>query len=464
MKAEKRKGNNERRIITAMIVDRYVLSRISNRWDNELFSNRWSNLIGSWCIDFLKQYDRAPKGAIETLFETWSEKTRDEATVSLVSDFLSSLSNEYEALSEEINAEYMLDLAGRHFNKVRLERTVEDIQNDLNDNQLEQAERKIVDWGRVELGNAKDVNVLGDMEAVREAFETKAEPLITFPGALGQFFGTSLERDGFIAFMAPDKVGKSFWLSEVAHRAILNRKRVAFFEAGDMSRNQILRRIMTRISRHPEYAGTINYPTKIEHIRGVIIANVETEQRKFESGLSWQFAWKQVEQFIKRKVRTRKPLWRLSVHPTGTISVTGIRSILSNWEREGWSPDVVIVDYADILDPIDSKLDERGRVNDTWKALRSMSLSLHCLVVTASQTDAAAYQQNIITRKNFSNDKRILAHVTGMIGLNQTLEEKETNLMRLNWVVRRSSRFSAMRCVHVASCLELGNPAVRSCW
>lgn len=464
MKVEKRKSNNERRIITAMIVDRHVLSRIANRWDNELFNNRWSNLIGSWCVDFLKRYDKAPKEAIETLFETWSEKTRDEATVNLVSDFLSSLSNEYEALAKEINTEYILDLAGHHFNKVRLEKTIEEVQNDLSDNRLAQAEKKINNWGRIELGGGEDINVLNDMEAIREAFDSKSESLLDFPGALGQFFGTSLERDGFIAFMSPDKRGKSFWLSEIAYRGILNRRRVAFFECGDMSRNQILRRIMTRIAHHPERPSKFKYPTKIEHTRGEIIAEVETKNQRFKTGLSWQHAWKKTERFVRRKLRTKKPLWRLSVHPNSTVSVAGIRDTLSNWEREEWVPDIVIIDYADILAPIDSKLDERGRINDTWKAMRAMSQSLHCLVVTASQTDSSAYKQNIITRSNFSDDKRKLAHVTGMIGLNQTLEEKETNLMRLNWVVRRSARFSEMRCVHVASCLELGNPAVRSCW
>ncbi len=51
-----------------------------------------------------------------------------------------------------------------------------------------------------------------------------------------------------------------------------------------------------------------------------------------------------------------------------------------------------------------------------------------------------------------------------MIGLNQTMEEKDKGIFRLNWIVRREAEFSEYRCLNVASCLALARPYVVGCF
>lgn len=463
MKLERRSAQDERKILVGMILDRIVLSRIASRWAPPgLFRTPWCNLIGGWCVEYLNRYDSPPGKAIESLFYSWSETSQDETSSKLIATFLESLAEESEDTS--INSEYLVDLAGRHFNSVQLESLADGIQSDLTSGQILSATERVSKWNRLELGAGAGIEVLSDMDAIRSAFETKSEPLIQFPGALGEFFGGSLERDGFIGVMGPDKRGKSFWLSEMAYRALLARRKVAFFECGDLSQDQIMRRLMCRISRIPLQPGAVPYPRSIQRERGSRVASVELEDKQFETSLSWRKAWKACQKLLERKVKTQQSMWKLSCHPNSTLTVSGIRSILSGWERDGWTPDVVVVDYADILGSDHPKMDYRHQINETWKALRALSQSLHCLLLTASQTDADAYRRNTITRSNFSEDKRKLAHVTGMIGLNQTPEEAEQGIIRLNWIVRRESAFRETQCVHVAGALGLANPAVVSCW
>ena len=64
--------------------------------------------------------------------------------------------------------------------------------------------------------------------------------------------------------------------------------------------------------------------------------------------------------------------------------------------------------------------------------------------------------------ENFSEDKRKHAHVTGTVGLNQTKEESKIGIMRLNWIVAREMRFNSHKCCHVAGCLDIANPAIKS--
>jgi len=137
--------------------------------------------------------------------------------------------------------------------------------------------------------------------------------------------------------------------------------------------------------------------------------------------------------------------------------VRDIESILDGWEKKrGFVPDVIVIDYADILAPEDSKKQIRDQTNETWASLRRLSQCRRCLVIAPTQADAASYDQHTQRMKNFSEDKRKLAHVTGMLGLNQTDSEKGAGLMRLNWIVLRETSFETRRCLYVAQCLSLG--------
>lgn len=157
---------------------------------------------------------------------------------------------------------------------------------------------------------------------------------------------------------------------------------------------------------------------------------------------------------------------KLACTANSTTTVEDLDGMLGEAAKEGWSPDVVVVDYADILAPERSAKgqDFRHQTNETWKALRRLSQKWHCLVVTATQSDADSYERKVLTKKNFSEDKRKLAHVTGMVGINQTEEEKQKGLFRLNWVLLREGVFYENRCITVAGCLAVARPAVRSSW
>lgn len=151
--------------------------------------------------------------------------------------------------------------------------------------------------------------------------------------------------------------------------------------------------------------------------------------------------------------------------PNKDMSVSNIVSQLDIWETfDGFVPDVVIIDYADILkgEPGDERKETRDQQNGTWQALRALSQKKHCLVITATQTDAAAYDTKDLKLKNFSEDKRKYSHVTVMPGLNQTEEEKDRGVMRVNILLAREEVFDIRRMVHVLQCLQIGRPFIAS--
>jgi hypothetical protein len=273
-----------------------------------------------------------------------------------------------------------------------------------------------------------------------------------------------LEREGLIAFLAPEKRGKSWMLLDMAFRAVLQRRKVAFFEVGDLSKNQIKRRFLSRVAGRPWRARDKDNP--VRYPRKIVIedrkALVEADCKIFPKPMDYNEAWNACQKMMQEKVRSTDSYFKMFNHPNDSVTVGGLREQLRTLEYSGWVPEVVVVDYADILAAPAGYKESRDGINATWKGLRRMSQELHCLVVTATQANATAYKSDSLDMTHYSEDKRKFAHVTGMIGINQSEDEKREGVQRLNWLVLREDEFYTSRYCYVASCLAMANPCVRS--
>ncbi len=466
MKVEElRNGSQERRVLSGMITDKTVLGRVVGQWDGKLFESRWANIVGGWCVDYHKRLSAAPGRAVESLFDDWSNTQPDDATVKLVDRFLAEMSADYDRNGDALNSEYLIDLAGKHFNAVREARLAESIQTHLASGK--NSEQLINDYRRVELGVGSAIDVLEDKAALYAAFDADTNrPLVPYRDDLGTFFGRTFCREGFVSFMAPEKVGKSYWLLDVAYTAVKDRKKVAFFEVGDLGREEMIKRIAVRVTGTPELSPNGKWPCEVRKPTAIRrpkkedpIAPVEYEDLTFKRAITADETWEAYEEFKRGFIKSKRVFWKMSNHPNFTIDVPGIRSIIDGWIQNNWIPDVVIIDYADIL-ALPKGKDRRDQINDNWMQLRRMSQELHCLVVTATQTNRESYDKTIADRRHVSEDKRKLAHVTAMVSINTSGKEKDAQIFRLNYAVRRKGHYSPGRSVFCASCLALSQPAV----
>ena len=450
-----------------MIVDQIVLGRISAKWQRGMFKSKWANIIAKWCLNYYANYEDAPLNQIENLFEVWAEKTKDKESINLVDKFLNSLSEEYETLKDESNSDYVLDVAGTYFNKVKIEKLVETLEGNIIDGDIKEAANLIISYNQLEMGVGEGIDVLQDNEAIKRAFAEKQEDIIKYPGDLGRFLKGSFEIDGFITFLGPEKSGKSFWLEDVAFRGMLQRKKVAYFQVGDMTERQTMRRLMVRVARHPIRSQIVNYPITVEKEigeDGKTNAIVDFKEKIFKKPLNYREAKKACKKIMKKKIKSKQSYLKLSCHPAGSLSVESIKSILKTWELKEWIADVIVIDYADILNMSYHGIEGRDRINETWQRLRNLSQTYHCLVVTATQADTPSYSANLLSRNNFTDDKRKSAHITGMIGINVSAEEKEIGITRLNWIYMRDMPFSESHFIYCAGCKSLANPAIKSCY
>jgi hypothetical protein len=461
MKIERAEKSELRKILIAMIVDTTVLSRVASKWERHgLFADDWPNLIGGWAVKFFDKYGKAPGKAIESYFSEWASTNENEALVKLVEKFMASLSGEYKRMKKEINSKYVIDQAIKYFNRVRLEKLRDEIERGLDTGKTDEVYKKAMSFGKLEMGVQAMVRPFEDKSVVTAAFAERRDPLFRYEGksleALNNFFEATFERDAFVAFMGPEKRGKTWWLIDTAYRAMLQGRRVAFFEVGDMSQNQIERRLMVRASGRPWEPKIVKIPKYIDIDTG----DVDVEVRKFRHRLKRSVAWEACKRVVEK---AGSDLWRLWVFPNSTLSIAGVQAELRTVEQQEWIPDLIVIDYADLLDPLPGYAkDSQDQIDATWKAMRSLSQQYHCCVVTATQSDAASYYVETLDKSHFSRDKRKFAHVTAMIGINQKKEEKRVGLFRLNQLVVRESEYEEDKCVHVAGCLALANPAIKA--
>lgn len=462
MNRERIDANVEEKIVTAMIISKEFLSQVFGAFDAKLIQSKHLQIIARWCLKYFGKYRESPKANIESIYNAWVQNGKaNESMMDSVYEILEKLSDEYNQ-EPELNVPYLLDVTAEHFAKRKIEILRDQLEFSLSQGDIKEADAAISSHFAVTLNLGVGDDPLSDYETWDMAFAESQKPLIRWGDrSADYFFAHSLARDSLVGMLAPEKRGKTWWCVEFAVRAAEQRRKVALFEVGDMSKTQIWRRLGVRFSRQPMFRrdlGIVRVPKKIRRRRDqVLIKRINIECNKTASPKSCK---KAVRKFVRRAgIKPGSTYLMTSVHPNSSINVAEVSSILERWKlQKGFIPDVVIIDYPDILAPEygTSNMTTRDQINATWKALRRLSQEWHCLVLAPTQAPSASYHVETLDATHFGEDKRKLSHVTGMFGLNQTQEEKRRGIMRLNWIVLRESDFSNDVCLTVGQCFTLG--------
>jgi hypothetical protein len=497
-------GSSHRKLLTGMIVSTSFMAEAISFFDPDLLDVPFVRTVAEWCADYFNRYGVAPNVHIKDIFASHADRM-DPTQRELISDLLAGLSDEYER-ADVLNVPYLLDQAENLFKEKSLSNLFREGSGLLAQGETAEAERLLGSYKRVGRPSSLGANPFTDAEATARAFEREAKPLFTFPGALGRMINDELKRERFIGVLGADKSGKSFWLNEFSIWAAKARNNVALFQIGDMTEDQVRVRLGVRLcsrSDRARYCGAHSSPvpdcllnqqgkcakgkqcrplsTQVEKARQLydlyqsgerhrpccecakelgFMGSVWYERTPATSPIGWRDAWRAGNRLLGR-IKGRD--FRLSCHASETLSVTGIKAILDSWETfENFIPDVIVIDYADNLKAEESREEYRHQVNRTWKMLRGLSQERRCLVITATQADTESYDKELLSRKNFSENKLKNAHVTAMVGLNQRLDEKRARLMRLNMLVQREDEFYDDNVVNVSLDLWRGRPLLFS--
>jgi hypothetical protein len=518
----------ERRVITGLIVSTDYIKQVRLGWKSKLLQSKTARMLATWCIEYFDKYEKAPGKDIENIYiqKLHSNNLTDEQGQD-IEEILEDLSDEYER-ADKFNVDYLLDQTNTYFDEQNLKDFTTEIQSHIDRGNLSEAKRLAGEYKPVSGNTKRIGIDFGDeetlMNTIEKAFTYSQQPVVRYPRQLGQFLNDLLVRDSLVGIMGSEKRGKTFWLLEFAIRAARQRSNVAFFEAGDMSEGQITRRISIYLAKQSDkekYSGKMFQPVRdciwnqmdlcdnpqresdegifpirndeekkniLNHIRHEI--TIEELQEKYKEFPNYQPCyncpkyWKgklgavwikqidagppleypKAQSVAKEFFINKNRRFKLSCHPSFTLTIKEMKTILDIWEKQdGFIPDMIVVDYPDILAPeIQGTL--RDQENDKWAKLRGLSEEKHCLVIVGTQADAASYKKNWLHLDNFAEDKRKYGHVVAMIGLNQDPDGREKKLkeMRLNKLVVREEDFISEEGIVVLQNLHRGQPYLSS--
>ena len=493
----------EKTIIINLITSTEFCKNVIHSLNPEYFKTPAARTISKWVNEYYTVYENAPDNDIREIFNE-KQEALDTEEAELIHNILEHLSSLDES-QIVTNIEYATKKAKKYFNKRALELTSEKLQNALDKGNTKAAEASLVEHKKVLEGLSLSA-VRGDSEEIindvlAEAYYDDlptANTLFRMSGNLGYFMGW-LKRGWLIAFMGPMKRGKTFWLIELMFEAITNRKKVLFISL-EMSNEEILDRFYKRVTGGfilesgkklaPIFDCKLNQNDKCDKTSRVGTGKLLDEEGNipaYEDSRRWApctacrgtrdfkpSSWYEQEKIKRTSYKKSKKhinsfnkiyanYYRVRSYPTYAAGIEDIEALLNVLEyTENFIPDVICIDYDALLKPAETGFSERGQVDHTWKNLRSLSGTRNCLVATATQSNRGSISKYVVEQIDSSEDIRKLAHVVAMYGLNQTDDEKERGVMRINTVAHRFKKFIQEKCVHVLQDFEFGQVHIDS--
>lgn len=450
MKREKIDLLNEKDILVGLIVSDEFCKEISPIIDIKDLQVDYSRVIVSWIKPYFEEFGKAPKSDILKLYRSHISEISNESLQNNILTFIEKLDEKY---NSKRNDAYAIQEAIKYLKSRNLQNLSQDIEAYITSGDIDKAESLITRYRKVEKESGESVDLLNDADIVRESFTEEQDKLFSFNGAYGRLVG-DIHREDFVAFLASMKVGKTFTLIDCGIEALKNGLNVVMFSL-EMSRTNMIKRVWKSLSGQVTEDIEITVPEFIQ----------EGEKYRVEEKTVHKKASSILE--VEKKQKSLKRLFRggnlkIFAEPAYSMSVEKLETKLDDLNHNGFIPDVIIIDYADIMLPSNSRLDYRNQLDDIWKRLRAMAQKRKCAVFTASQASRGAINKEA-TADMISEDIRKLAHVTSMVSISKDEYCKNHSLAMFSQLAVREGEPITERVI-ATQCLSLGRPVLDSHW
>jgi replicative DNA helicase len=191
------------------------------------------------------------------------------------------------------------------------------------------------------------------------------DPIQTGLAPLDKVIGGGLSNGELGVVVAPTGVGKSHWLVNVGAQAVYDGKNVIHYTF--------------ELSEHATGRRYDSWFTNID--------SNEILTRKDDLMLAYA------------RLENERNLGQLYIkeYPTGTASVVTLKGHLERLRMTGFVPDLIIVDYADIMKAASGTEGERFKQKAVYEELRALSKEMKLPIWTASQSNREGAGSEIIT-------------------------------------------------------------------
>lgn len=177
--------------------------------------------------------------------------------------------------------------------------------------------------------------------------------------------------------------------------------------------------------------------------RKTVIYSLEMSARKIADRLDASFAGIEIRELRQKGEVLARKLNQVSKRfgnnlvikefPAGTASPSTLRMHINSLRMNGFDPEVVIVDYLNLLKPnTDDYSNSYEGVGSIYIQLRALSQEYNLWMITASQANRNAGKESpVIDIDDISDTYQGSMHSDVLISMNQTKEEADRDALRL---------------------------------
>lgn len=490
--------DDEKNIITSMIVSDEFIKRIMPIVRPEYFQVPYAKTVFYWLKDYFEKYNKAPGRHIQDLYRI-NKPSMDEDQAKLIDAFLVVLDEQYD---ESFNIDFYYDKAVYYLRQQAVIEKSREIKSLAEFGNIDDAEKAIMNFNKV-MKATSGMDGPNEDESLDEYFVAKRKnDLLEFPGGLGKLFGL-WKREWLVMGQGVYGSGKTWFLNMIRNLAIRQRVRVVDFNF-EMNKWQYLERYYKSITQTNEEGGIFLIPVfdclrnqlgdcnKTERTcNSRIRRTIQDPKPKFADAPSnylpctacaddtypletWFVSEERPpgdEFLIRQKIRSIKKghdFVRFKCYPRGVASTNDICHDLDVLDyTEGFIPDIIIVDYLDIMAPSKNNNDnEETKLNQISLDLAWLAKERHAMVITVSQVKSSVVERGRGRHGKMGDAsgsaRAKYAHPDFAFSLMQTDEEKEAGIVRVNVVKSRERYFNERNEVILLQQLEIGMPIVDS--
>jgi hypothetical protein len=368
------------KLIKIFLEDEFFSQQISDILHAKYFDNINHKILFQHIIKYIGKYNLKPNyETLKSVIKYKETGIQQEQIIELV-DIVSQYKHNDKKFIEEITLEF----CKKQSLKKGLLKAAKAWENEDYDN------ISVIIGESLKLGEPKSSghNYLVDVE--KRLVVERRNPITAMEG-LNSIIGGGLSGGELAILLAPTGGGKSMGLVKLASNAILDGKKAIYYSL-EMKEEKIGHRFDAALNNIP-----LKYVTEyVDKIRET------SEYIKNKGG----------DLFIKE-------------FPTGTASVNTLRAHLQNLEREfGIKPDVIFVDYADIMKSTSEYSERRYALTSIYESLRALAMEIDIPIWTATQANRDAINSPKFDLKVISESLGKAQTADLILGIGRTEEDK----------------------------------------
>ena len=134
---------------------------------------------------------------------------------------------------------------------------------------------------------------------------------------------------------------------------------------------------------------------------------------------------------VKERIQDVSGKLIIKEYPTKSASTKSIKNHLEKLKKQNILPDVVIVDYADLLRPVSHGAEKRHDLEGIYEELRGLATEFECAFITASQTNRGGLNAEVITMESISEAFNKCFVADFIFSLSRTPQDKQANSGRI---------------------------------